>query len=74
MIKIGYIYKQVDGTYGISDVSEEAIDLIYKEMVADLSETIGDIERGSTEAVDKAVELTKSIQKILKAKEEEVDA
>jgi flagellar biosynthesis/type III secretory pathway ATPase len=74
MIKIGYIYKQVDGTYGISDVSEEAIDLIYKEMVADLSETIGDIERGSAEAVDKAVELTKSIQKILKAKEEEVDA
>lgn len=74
MIKIGYIYKQVDGTYGISDVSEEAIDLIYKEMVADLSETIGDIERGSADAVDKAVELTKSIQKILKAKEEEVDA
>lgn len=74
MIKIGFIYKQVDGTYGISDVSEEAIDLIYKEMVADLSETIGDIERGSAEAVDKAVELTKSIQKILKAKEEEVDA
>lgn len=74
MIKIGYIYKQVDGTYGISDVSEETIDLIYKEMVADLSETIGDIERGSAEAVDKAVELTKSIQKILKAKEEEVDA
>ena len=74
MIKIGYIYKQVDGTYGISDVSEETIDLIYKEMVANLSDIIGNIERGSAEAVDEAVELTKSIQKILKAKEEEVDA
>ena len=74
MKKIGYIYKQVDGSYGISDVSEEIINSIYDGMVADLSDAIANIERGSAEAVDEAVALTQSLQKILKAKGEEVDA
>lgn len=74
MKKIGYVYKQVDGTFGLSDVTEETLHYLYDGLVADLSELIPEIERGNKLAIDDAVSITKSIQNIKKAKDDDADA